>query len=315
MNKMDKKFIWLPAFLMLFLFFVISSTSAYNISINCKDGVCVTVEDNLPDDATGINPAQPVTINFFVVDEEGVNQEHQCTGGKKMFYALRHNIEGSVTNYEYIKTGEASSFEYQFSSGVDQQANRYSAVFYCYTANQGTQKSVVDSLVGQLSAFGQSWISPEFNQRTRAATIDPDCDQVGSCSGYPIQNDCEANRCEFSPACSWTSSACVANAAEILPSVDPNAGATQSFELPNPIGITTFEDLVNILGRWIFNISIPIAVAVIIWAGVLMLTAGAEPKRFQEGLKALRYAVIGLAIVLIGKGFVSLIQSILSLSE
>ncbi len=86
-----------------------------------------------------------------------------------------------------------------------------------------------------------------------------------------------------------------------------------NFDLPNPIGVTNFQDLINIIGKWIFNLAIPIAVIVIIYAGVLMLTAGGVPARFQKGAKALWYAVLGLAVVLIGKGFVTLVQSILSL--
>ncbi len=86
-----------------------------------------------------------------------------------------------------------------------------------------------------------------------------------------------------------------------------------TFNLLNPIGVENFQDLINIIGKWIFNLAIPIAVIIIIYAGVLMLTAGGVPARFQKGAKALWYAVLGLAVVLIGKGFVTLIQSILNL--
>jgi len=93
----------------------------------------------------------------------------------------------------------------------------------------------------------------------------------------------------------------------------PSSTQTYVFNLPNPIGVTTFQDLINIIGKWIFNLAIPIAVIIIIWAGVLMLTSGGDAGRFKKGYMALWYAVIGLAIVLIGKGFVTLIQSILNL--
>lgn len=85
------------------------------------------------------------------------------------------------------------------------------------------------------------------------------------------------------------------------------------FNLLNPIGVENFQDLINIIGKWIFNLAIPIAVIIIIYAGMLMLTAGGVPARFQKGAKALWYAVLGLAVVLIGKGFVTLVQSILNL--
>jgi magnesium-transporting ATPase (P-type) len=79
--------------------------------------------------------------------------------------------------------------------------------------------------------------------------------------------------------------------------------------------VENFQDLINIIGKWIFNLAIPLAVIVIIYAGVTMLTAGGNPANFKKGAEALKYAVIGLAVVLIGKGFVTLIKSILSLRE
>ncbi|MDO8591371.1 MAG: hypothetical protein Q7R60_00400, partial [bacterium] len=57
----------------------------------------------------------------------------------------------------------------------------------------------------------------------------------------------------------------------------------------------------------------PVAVIIIIYAGFVMLTSGGNPGRFQQGTHALWYAILGLAIVFIGKGFVTLIKSILSL--
>ena len=54
------------------------------------------------------------------------------------------------------------------------------------------------------------------------------------------------------------------------------------------------------------------AVLIIIYAGFMMLTSGGEPARYKKGLDALRLTVLGLAVILIGKGFVSLIQSLLN---
>lgn len=69
----------------------------------------------------------------------------------------------------------------------------------------------------------------------------------------------------------------------------------------------------NIIGRFIFNLGIPLAVIVIIYGGLRMLTSGGKLENYKEGLSALKYASLGLAILLIGKGFVSLVQSILSI--
>ncbi|OGN04783.1 MAG: hypothetical protein A2831_01955 [Candidatus Yanofskybacteria bacterium RIFCSPHIGHO2_01_FULL_44_17] len=158
-----------------------------------------------------------------------------------------------------------------------------------------------------------------------------DCSNTSGCtSQQPCIKLSDSNLCGKAVSPGGTHKACQNNACVVVngagaDTCSSNAncggggggggGGPQSFEIPNPIGIDTFEELVNIIGRWIFNLSIPIAVIIIIYAGVLMLTSGGEPKRFQKGATALKWAVIGLAVVLIGKGFVSLIESILSLKD
>ena len=85
----------------------------------------------------------------------------------------------------------------------------------------------------------------------------------------------------------------------------------QDFNIPPPNEFRTLPDIINALGQWIFNISIPISIIIIIYGGILMLTAGGKPDKFAKGATALKYAVLGLAVILIGKGFVSLIKSFL----
>lgn len=88
---------------------------------------------------------------------------------------------------------------------------------------------------------------------------------------------------------------------------------TYQFEIPNPIETEDFTDLVNQIGRFIFNISIPLAVILIIYSGILFLTSQGDQEKVTKAKKALTYTLIGLTIVLIGKGFISLIKSILEL--
>lgn len=95
------------------------------------------------------------------------------------------------------------------------------------------------------------------------------------------------------------------------------SGETQnySFEIPNPLkgGVTDFSSLVKIIAQWIFNLAIPIAVAMIVYAGILFLTSAGDTSKVTKAREVLTYAVVGLAIILIGSGFVTLIQSILEL--
>lgn len=92
---------------------------------------------------------------------------------------------------------------------------------------------------------------------------------------------------------------------------------TYGFDLTedNPLkgGASDFTSLVKIIAQWIFNLAIPIAVAMIVYSGILFLTAAGETAKVTKAREVLKYAVIGLAIILIGSGFVTLIQSILEL--
>lgn len=99
------------------------------------------------------------------------------------------------------------------------------------------------------------------------------------------------------------------------PACAPGTTQEYSFEITNPLkgGATDFTSLVKIIAQWIFNLAIPIAVAMIVYAGILFLTSSGEPGKITKAKQVLTYAVIGLAIILIGSGFVTLIQSILEL--
>lgn len=88
-----------------------------------------------------------------------------------------------------------------------------------------------------------------------------------------------------------------------------------SVEFPNPLRAKDLRELADALLRWIWWLSIPIAVIMILYAGLAMMTAQGDPKKFQHGRKVLLWAVVGLAVVFIGRGFIDLIKSILELKN
>ncbi len=102
---------------------------------------------------------------------------------------------------------------------------------------------------------------------------------------------------------------------------NPTSGGTKTvsgeFTLENPLGsgYDNIEDLVKGISSWIIKFSIPIAFIIILYGGIMMLTAGANPANFEKGKKALTYAVLGLSVIFIGRGFITLIQSILKLAK
>lgn len=88
-----------------------------------------------------------------------------------------------------------------------------------------------------------------------------------------------------------------------------------NFELTPPIAIPSFVELINAIGRWIFNLSIPLAVIVIIYAGIKLLMSRGEPAEVTKAKNILKYAIWGLVVIFIGKGFISLVKSILQLGS
>ncbi|TSC90903.1 MAG: hypothetical protein CEN90_735 [Parcubacteria group bacterium Licking1014_17] len=86
-------------------------------------------------------------------------------------------------------------------------------------------------------------------------------------------------------------------------------------DINDPLKGATIQSLIDKIGAAIYDIAIPIAVIIIIYAGILFLTSSGDPTKVGKAKKALWYAIIGLAIVFIGKGFVSLIKSILGAQQ
>ncbi|MEK7645518.1 MAG: pilin [Patescibacteria group bacterium] len=93
------------------------------------------------------------------------------------------------------------------------------------------------------------------------------------------------------------------------------ATKSYSFNITNPLkgGPNDLFDIINIVTQWIIYIAVPLAVLWIMYAGFLMLTAGPKPENFKKGKDILWYTILGLAIIFIGKGFVTLIISIIQL--
>jgi len=99
------------------------------------------------------------------------------------------------------------------------------------------------------------------------------------------------------------------------PACQPGETQTYSFSIPNPLkgGASDLASLVKVIAQWIFDLAVPIAVVMIVYAGVLFLTAQGNEQKVTKAKDVLKWAVVGLAIILIGSGFVTLIQSVLEL--
>ncbi|GEM_PF-5653521 len=88
------------------------------------------------------------------------------------------------------------------------------------------------------------------------------------------------------------------------------------FQVPNPWpDVTNIFGLADKLTSILINFAIPIAVILVIYAGVMFLTSAGNTGRIGQAKNILWYTVLGFSVLLIGKGFFLLIESILNLGK
>lgn len=92
---------------------------------------------------------------------------------------------------------------------------------------------------------------------------------------------------------------------------------TKTNQLTNPLGEgnTDLKTLAITIGNAIRDLAIPVAVIMIIWIGIQFLTANGNPEKITKARSALLWVCIGLAIIFIGGGFISLVKDILNLKQ
>ncbi|HZZ99180.1 MAG TPA: pilin [Candidatus Paceibacterota bacterium] len=100
-------------------------------------------------------------------------------------------------------------------------------------------------------------------------------------------------------------------------STGATAPTNYDFEIKNPLagGPNTLFDVIDIVTKWLITFSIPLAVLFILYAGFLFLTAGPRPGNVKKAREVLQWTVVGLAIIFIGRGFITLIFSVLNLQN
>jgi len=89
-------------------------------------------------------------------------------------------------------------------------------------------------------------------------------------------------------------------------------------QLDNPLasgGIHSISDLLQKIIQYLTTVAGPILVIMIIIGAFKILTAGDNETKYQSGKKTITYAVVGFAIILIGWGFVFVIEEFLGVSS
>lgn len=93
-----------------------------------------------------------------------------------------------------------------------------------------------------------------------------------------------------------------------------NSGGTYIITPP----IKTFSDLDSII-KWVIKqaaiVAIPIAVLLIIWAGVTYMRSAGDSGEVKRAGQMLLWTAVGLAVIFIGGGFVDLIMSVIKMGN
>ena len=89
------------------------------------------------------------------------------------------------------------------------------------------------------------------------------------------------------------------------------APAVFAQEIPNPIGAKNFTDIINSIADFAVILITPIAVLVILYAAALFMFSAGDVEKVKKAKKALLWAVVGLMIVLTGRGIIFIIQDAL----
>ena len=91
--------------------------------------------------------------------------------------------------------------------------------------------------------------------------------------------------------------------------------SAQAVELQNPLQANSFGELIEKIIEFIRNVGLIIAPIFIIFAGFLFMTAGGDPNKIQTAKNLILWTLVGLGILLIGSGLISILREILEVKE
>lgn len=80
--------------------------------------------------------------------------------------------------------------------------------------------------------------------------------------------------------------------------------------IENPIKHETFDDLLTAFTNWIVNIGLALAPLVIVYGGLLHITAAGDPAKSTQGKKVILYAAIGLIVALLAKSLIGILEGL-----
>lgn len=93
----------------------------------------------------------------------------------------------------------------------------------------------------------------------------------------------------------------------------PDSASTDDFNIPNPLGKTgNISVLISNIINFLIKLAVPITAILIVYAGYLYITSAGNEQKIKTAQKALIWALVGFAVVLIASSVPAIIQEFLS---
>ncbi len=81
--------------------------------------------------------------------------------------------------------------------------------------------------------------------------------------------------------------------------------------IPNPIGYDSFPALINGIVSFIRNLALVVAPIIFLIAGFMYYFSGGNPDKAKDATNLIKWAVVGLVIILIANGITAVITNIM----
>ena len=81
----------------------------------------------------------------------------------------------------------------------------------------------------------------------------------------------------------------------------------------NPMTTDSFEGIIGGIIDFIFKIALFLVPLMVIWGGVLFVTAGGNPENIKNAQKIIFWSLIGFVVILLARGFSDLLEEILGI--
>ncbi len=117
---------------------------------------------------------------------------------------------------------------------------------------------------------------------------------------------------------SWAEATFTTTAEPSSPSTQPSPSTPSvsscvgdACTIKNPLGVDNFEDLLNKIIDFIFWVGMALAPVMFIVAGFMYVISAGSPQKVEQAKKIIIYTVIGLVVLLLARGLVKVLESII----